>query len=191
MAEVLMLIPPCIALMAPVMSLASNISLVLALTVFLSIPLAILCLQTWNMRNDDEAEAEDEDDYETDAVIEDATNIVHAAFAAMARSSGAVSISFRAENGMTQYQHSTPCAPSHGDQDGYIYGIRSGEVHSGYQYSSATYGTKLECWPEPWGKHYTISKPSSRKGYAGFQKLGGFRISTRNLEDADLIAHMV
>ena len=146
------------------------------------------------MRDDndeDGAGAGADDEYESDAVIEDATNIVHAAFAALAKSPGATSTSFHVVKGSALYQHSTAGALKRDDGDGYVSGIPSEEVYSGSQYNSAIDGAKLGHWPVFCGKHYTMSNSSCWKGYAGFRKLGGFRMSVRHLEGADLVAQMV
>ena len=192
MTELLILVPPCIALMAPVMSPALSVSVVLALAATQSILTTLLCLQLWNMGDDDdEAGAGADHEYESDAVIEDATNTVHAAFGALAISPGATSTSFNVVNGTVVHQGSTASASKHDHGDGHASGTQLEEVYSVYRYSSATDGAKLGYWPEARGKHYTMSNSSSWKGYAGFRKLGGFRISVRNLEGADLVAQMV
>ena len=192
MTELLILVPPCIALMTPIMSPAFSVSVVLAFAVTQSILTTLLWLHVWKMSDDDdEARAGADDEYESDAVIEDATNTIHAAFAALAKSPAATSTFFHVVKGLAINQQSTAGALKHGDGDGHISGIRSEEVYSGCQYNSAADGAKLGHWPEFCGKHYTMSNSSSWKGYAGFRKLGGFRISVRDLEGADLVAQMV
>ena len=196
MAELLILVPPCIALMAPVMSPAFSVSVVLALAVTQSILTIFLCLQVWNMKDDDEeagagAGTRADDEYEYNAVIEDATNIVHATFAAFAKSPGATSTSFQVVQGSAIHQHSTAGALKHSDGVGRLNGIGPEEVYSGCRYNSATDGAKLEYWPDFCDKHYTMSNSSSCKGYAGFRKLCGIRISVRHLGGADLVAQMV
>ena len=190
MSELLILIPPCRALMAAITSPAVRFLVVLALAVTLSILMTILCLQTWNVRDVDELETQN--DFESDPVIEDATKIVQAAFSALARSPGATSTSFRAVNGTVMHQTSTS-----GDldkRDGSAGGIWSEEDDSKSHYTSGTGGRRPEYWPElfqAWGRDPTISNDSSRKGHPGFLRLGLFGISVRSLEDADSIAQMV
>ena len=128
MTELLILVPPCIALMAPFLSPVSRVSVVLALAATQSILATILCLQVWNMRDgDDETEAGvgpgADDEYESDAVIEDAKNIVHAAFAALTKPPGATSTSFYVVKGSAIHQHSIAGALKRGDGDGYVSGI--------------------------------------------------------------------
>ena len=192
MSELLILVPPCVALMVPIMSPASSVLVVLVLAVTQSILTIVLCLQIWNMRDDDNgAGAEADDEYESDAVIKDATNIVHVAFAALTRHPGATSTSFHVVTGSAIHQKSTAGALKHDDGDGCVSGIRSDEMYSGCQYNASTDGTKLEHWQELCGKLFTICKSYSWMGYAGFRKLCGFQISVRHLEGADLVAQMV
>ena len=194
MTELLILVPPCIALMAPIMSPAFSVLVVLALAVTQSILTTLLYLQVWNTRDEDDeagAGAEADDEYESDAVIEDATNIVHAAFAALAKSPGTTSTSFHVVKGSAIHQHSSAGALKRDDGDGQVSGIRLEEVCLGCRYNSATDGAKLGHWEDSCGKHYTLSNSTSWKGYAGFRKKGGFRMSVRQLEGADLVAQMV
>ena len=196
MAEFLILVPPCIALMAPVMSPAFSVSVVLALAVTQSILAIFLCLQVWNMKDDDEeagagAGATAHDEFESDAVIEDATNIVHATFAALAKSPGVASTSVHVVRRSAIHQQSTASALKHSDGDGYVNGIRSGEAYSGCQYDLATDGAKLGHRPDFCDKHYTMSNSSSWKRHAGFRNLCGIRISVRHVGGADLVAQMV
>lgn len=196
MAEILILVPPCIALVAPVMSPAFSVSVMLALAATQSVLATFLCLQVLNMRDDDEeagagAGARADDEYEPDAFIEDATNIVRATFAAVANPPGVTSTSFHVVQGPAVHQDSTASALKHSDGDEYDNGIESEEVYSRCQDNSATDGAKLGHWPDFCDKHYTMSNSSSWKGYAGFRKLCGFRISVRHLGGADLVAQMV
>ena len=97
MTELLILVPPCIALMTPIMSPAFSVSVVLALAVTQSILTTLLWLHVWKMSDDDDearAGAGADDEYESDAVIEDATNTIHAAFAVLAKSPAATSTFF-------------------------------------------------------------------------------------------------
>ena len=188
MTTLLILATPCIALMAPILSPAIGVLVVLALAVALRILMTILILQTWNVGDGDEVE----DEAEAEAVVEDATNIVYAAFAALARSPGATSTSFRVASGMVVPQHST--ADDREDANGYANGIWSEEVGLGDKNNSGTDGRELSFWPEPfhpWGKQSTPSYSSSRKRYGPFQRLGGFRISGRSREGADMVSQMV
>lgn len=52
---------------------------------------------------------------ENEAVVEDATNIARAAFAALERNPGATSASFRVVNGVVMHRGSTNSTPNHGD----------------------------------------------------------------------------
>ena len=130
-------------------------------------------------------------EYQSDAAIEDATNMVHAAFAALAKSPGVTSTSFHVVKGSATHKNSTAGALKYGDEDGYVSGIRSEEGYSGCQYNSAPDGPKLRHRPDFCGKHYAMSSSSSWKGYARFRKLYGFQLSVRELEGADLVAQMV
>ena len=131
------------------------------------------------------------DEYESDAVIEDATNTVHAAFAALTRFLGATPTSCHVVEGSAIHQHSTTGALKRDDGDGSVSGIGSKEVYTGCQYNTPTDGAKLEHWQKFCGKHHTMSKSSFWNEYAGFRKFCGFQISVRHLEGADLVAQMV
>ena len=125
MTSLLILATPCIALMATIINPAIGVLVALALAVALSILMTILFLQTWNVEDGDEVE----DEAEAEAVVEDASNIVYAAFAALARSPGATSTSFRVANGIVVHQH--PAADDREDANGYANGIWSEEVGLG------------------------------------------------------------
>ncbi|KAF6232504.1 hypothetical protein HO173_009170 [Letharia columbiana] len=157
--------------MAPLISPAISILAVLALTVMLSVALTALFLWTWNTGDHDNNEA----------VADDATNIVRATFAALARDPGAKSASFRVVNGVVVHRDSTAGVPNGGD--GPANGVRSEEVGSGSQDDSGTHGREMESWPELFhagGKDSTSS--NSRKGNAVVEGLGGFWVSVRSLE---------
>ena len=156
--------------------------------------MTLLCLQIWNMRDDEDeagAGAGADKEYESDAIIEDATNIVHAAFTVLAESPSATSTSFHVKKRSAMSQHSTASALKYSDGDGYVNGIGSEEVYSGCQYNSTTDGAKLGHWPDFCDRHSTMFNSASWKGYAGFRKLCGYQISVRHLEGADVIAQMV
>ena len=144
------------------------------------------------MRDDeDEAGPRADDEDESDAVMEDTKNIVHAAFAALTKLRGATSTSFHAVKGFAIHQHSTAGALKRDNGRGCVSGIGLEEVYSGCQYNSTTDGAKLEHWQEFCGKHYTMSNSTFWKEHAGFRKLCGFQASVRHLEGVDLVAQMV
>lgn len=130
MATLLILATPFIALMAPLIDPAISFVAVLALAVTLIIIITLLFRQTWNVGNHDDNEA----------VAEDAINIAHAAFAALARDPGTTSASFRVVNGTVVHRRSVAGVPNGGD--GSANRIRPEEDNSG------TDGGKMESWPE-------------------------------------------
>lgn len=69
---------------------------------------------------------------ENQAAAEDATNIVHAAFEALARDPGAKSASFRMVNGVVLHRNSTADVPTSGD--GSAESVESEGVWSNSQY---------------------------------------------------------
>ena len=83
-------IAPCIALLAPLLGPSLCDLLVLALAVALRILVTMLVWQIWDMR-----EGSQDEPVDREAVKEDATHIVHAAFKALARNPGARSAAFR------------------------------------------------------------------------------------------------
>ena len=172
----LIFVPPCIALVAVLVSPIISVMVVLALAVALGIILAILFLQTRDM-GDGKGDGDQDE-----AIAEDAINVVREAFAALARSPGATSASFRVVNGTVVHQNSTAGGSNGGD--GIADEIRSEEVDSENRDNSGTEGEELESWTElfhAWGMRSTGSSPRSRRGHGGIQRLGRFRVSARRL----------
>lgn len=162
MATLFLLVTPCIALIAPLISPAISILAVLALTVMLSVALTALFLWTWNTGDHDENEA----------VVKDATNIVRTALAALARDPGATSASFRVVNGVVVHRDSTAGVPNGGD--GPANRGRSEEVGSRSQDDSRTDGREMNSWSELFhaeGKDST--SPSSGEGRAAVRFRSG------------------
>lgn len=136
MATLLILATPCIALMAPLIDPTISFVAVLAPPVTLIIIMTPLFRQTWNVGNHNDNEA----------VAEDAINIAHATFAALARDPGTTSASFRVVNGTVVHRRSVAGVPNGGD--GSANRIRPEETGSGSQDDSGTDGGKMESWPE-------------------------------------------
>ena len=184
MASLLILLTPCIALMAPLLSPAVSITLVLALIIALATMMPIFLRQTWRMDyNDDESGNEKE----SEAVIEDATNIVHAAFAALAMSPGATSTSFRVVNGTVvhnQHHYPTAGATSYGD------GIRSEEAEVGAGRRNEWQTGARESGPNHTRQEFGVSsrKGSRRRGYWALGGFDHFRVSVRrSVEDPEMM----
>ena len=178
MATLLILITPCIALTAPLLSPAISIFAVLVLVVILSILVTVLFVQTWIMAKHNENEA----------VVGDATKFVHAAFASRARDPGVSSTCFGKENGVVVHRHSASPNCGYGFADGT--GLE--EVGLGGVGSMWTDGGELGSWSEfifAWGRN--SSSVSSRKGHAALRIFGGFWVAIRRLEGSERMSHMV
>ena len=135
----------------------------------LSVALTALFLWTWNTGDHDNNEG----------VADDATKIVRATFAALARDPGATSASFRVVNGIVVHRDSTAGAPN--GEDGPANGGGSEEVGSRSQDDSGTHGREMESCQELFhagGKDSTSS--NSRKGNAVAEGLSGFWVSVRS-----------
>lgn len=182
MASLLILLTPCIALMAPLSSPTFSITLVLALTIALATMMPVHLWQTWKMDYDDD---ESGNENESEAVIEDATNIVHAAFAALAMSSGATSTSFRVANGTVvhnQNHYSKAGATIYGD------GIRSEEEGVGARRQNEWQTGARESEPIHTRQEYGVSSRtgSQRRGYWALGGFDHFRVSVRrSVEDPE------
>ena len=101
------IVTPCIALMARLISPAFSAVAVLALAISLSVVITLHSLHTWSMADHEEDEA----------VTKDAQSIVHAAFLALAKDPGATSASFNVANGVVVHRHSTTGVPK-SEEDG-------------------------------------------------------------------------
>lgn len=180
MASLLILLTPCIALMAPLLSPAVSITLVLALTIALTTTMPIFLWQTRKMDYDDD---ENGNENESEAVIEDATHIVHAAFAALAMSPGATSTSFRVVNSTlmhNQNHHSTAGVTSYGD--GSADGFRSEEEEVGAgKHNEWQTGARASEQPIDTRQEYGVSPRigSRRRGYPLLGGFDHFRVSVR------------
>ena len=182
MVTPLILVTPCIALMAPFLGPFLGVLAVLALAATLGIVMIVLFVQTWHM-------VEHEDD---EAVVEDATNIARAAFAALERNPGAISASFRAVDGVVMHRGSTARTPNGGE--GSANGVGPEVMGSWNEDNGGTYGGKLESCPElfhAWGRCPTSSGSNFRKGHLAVKRLGGFWVSVRSAEDSETVSQMV
>ncbi|CAF9911689.1 hypothetical protein IMSHALPRED_010547 [Imshaugia aleurites] len=181
MATLLILVTPCIALMAPLfISPAISILAVLALAITQIIVITFLFFRSRNMVHHDE----------TEAVTEDATNVVHAAFAAVARDPGATTASFRVVNGVVVHRYST--AGSANGRDGSLNGTGSEEVASGKPVGLDMDKVELDSGPEHrHARENCFSSSSSRECHVASRRLGGFWVSTRGLESPDMMSQMV
>lgn len=185
MDSLLILLPPCIiALMVPLLSPAVGITIILGLTIALAITLPIFVWQTWSMEYHED---EGGNEYDSEAVTEDATNIAQAAFAALAMSPGATSTSFRVVNGTVvhnQHHRSTAGATSYGDWN------RSEEEGAGFgrQNEWQTDARESERFLTR-QEHGVSSRIGSRR--MGYWALGGFdhfRVSVRKtVEDPEMM----
>ena len=92
----LIVVTTCIALIALLISPALTVVETLMLAISLSIVITYLSLQVSSVV----------DHREDEAVTENANNIVHAAFLALAKDSGAMSASFNVANGVVVDRHS-------------------------------------------------------------------------------------
>lgn len=129
--------------------------------------------------DDDESGNENE----PEAVIEDATNIVHAAFAALAMSPGATSTSFRVVNSTlmhNQNHHSTAGVTSYGD--GSADGFRSEEEEVGAgKHNEWQTGARASEQPIDTRQEYGVSPRigSRRRAYPLLGGFDHFRVSVR------------
>lgn len=176
MATLLILIAPCVALTAPLLSPAINIFAVLVLTVLLGILMTTLLIQTWILGDLDENES----------VIEDAAKFVRAAFVSRARGPGASFASFRVESGMLVHRHFT--APN------CEYGFANG---TGFEEEARGSLGNVSVWTDEEGSEVlrALGKRALslnfRKGLAAFRLLGGFGFAVRRLEGSERVFHMV
>ena len=181
MATLLILVTPCIALMAPpLISPAISILAVLALAITQIIVITFIYYQSRNMVRHDENEA----------ITEDATNIVHAAFAAVARDPGATTASFRVVDGVVVHRYST--AGSANGRDGSQSETALEEVASGKQDDLDMDKVELDSGPEHFhARENCFSSSSSRECHVASRRLGGFWESVRGLESPDMSSQIV
>ncbi len=133
--------------------------------------MALLFLQTWKIR----------DHHETEAVAEDASNIAHAAFAALARDPGASSASFQVKNGVVMHRPPATGVP-HGE-DGSASSMQW-EIGSRSKYGWEKDGGDLESWPE-------LFHASGKRTVSSGNRLGGFWVSVRSVDGSESTSQMV
>lgn len=178
MATLLILVTPCIALMSPFLSTAISVWVVLALAVTLIFLMSILFLQTCNMEDHDENEA----------IAEDATNIVRAAFAALARDPGATLASFRVVNGVVVHRDTAAAVPNVRDRSAnWTEPEGMGEEREDW----GADGGELEPRQLLHARGKGFGSSSSRKRPAAVNRLGRFWAQARSLEGSERISQMV
>ncbi|CAF9921513.1 MAG: hypothetical protein ALECFALPRED_001815 [Alectoria fallacina] len=181
MATLLIFITPCLALMAPLISPAISIFAVLALTTTLILIMTFLFLQTWTTLDHDENKA----------IAQDAPNILRAAFAALeTRNPGATSASFRLVNGVVLHEPPTDFALN--GEHGSAKWIGLENVRFGSRDDLGREKGEMVSWSEgfrAWGEWY--GSVGARMGSAVVKRLGGFWVSVRRLEGAEMGSQMV
>lgn len=185
MATLFILVTPCIALTAPLISPAISAFAVLLLALILSMLMTALFVQTWIMGDYDE----------TEAVVEDAFRLESAVFASLARDPAASSAPLSAESNVVVHRQST--APNRG----YELGNETGWVEGGLriQDNMWTDEEELGSWPEharawharAWGKQSLSSSSGTTKRHAALRGLRGLWLAVQSLESSDKISLMV
>lgn len=121
------------------------------------------------------------DRHETEAVAEDASNIAHAAFAALARDPGASSASFRVKNGVVMHRPPATGVPHGGDGSA---GSMQWVIGSRSKHGWDTDGGDIESWPE-------LFPASGQRTVSSGKRLVGFWVSVRSVDGSESTSQMV